>query len=339
MKIKRKEIFGFNIDKIEIYWTIKWIYEKAKELDKLKESEWWNIKEIEFLWYTLEKDEKAWNCDYKIIFKKNDINVFTFYKWRVAYITTYDHLIVQWKCFRVNSNEEIYNFITNNIDETSIKAFQLKRFDLALDIKRNLPDWILKYCKKLKQKWSNFYWDWWSHQSHYRGEKKNRKNRRFLLRFYDKKDDILEKWLQDLYPEYLLEENITRIEIEFRPDLCWSVKIDEIFNLKYSFNLLLKYLKKHTEIFEWLKTMDVEKLKSKKYTVDLDRLSTDSTVRERYLRAFLWYARRLLKAWICPTDVMISNFLILPKTENRISLMPKFDAVLYTQLSLWNKIN
>ena len=59
--------------------------------------------------------------------------------------------------------------------------------------------------------------------------KKNSKNRRSIIRIYNKKADIIAKGKNKLYQDYLLEENVTRVELEIRRELAKNYTIEELF--------------------------------------------------------------------------------------------------------------
>ena len=88
---------------------------------------------------------------------------------------------------------------------------------------------------------------------------------------------------------------MTRVEIEYRVDVTKSVKLDSLLDNTYLFNLMIKYLKKHTDIFESLKTNEVEKLKRLNKKVSIEELRYDQVVRQRYTASFLGYAKKILE--------------------------------------------
>jgi hypothetical protein len=58
----------------------------------------------------------------------------------------------------------------------------------------------------------------------------NSKNKRQLIRVYNKILDIFEKNKIDLYQDYLTFPNITRIELEIRPELAKEINYKDAFN-------------------------------------------------------------------------------------------------------------
>jgi hypothetical protein len=55
-------------------------------------------------------------------------------------------------------------------------------------------------------------------------------NKRQLIRIYDKFKDIVVKKKLKLYEDYLIEKNITRIELEVRQELAKNINYQEVFN-------------------------------------------------------------------------------------------------------------
>jgi hypothetical protein len=51
-----------------------------------------------------------------------------------------------------------------------------------------------------------------------------------LIRIYDKIADIKQKEKQYLYPNYLKEKYITRIELEFRSELLKFLKLEQLLD-------------------------------------------------------------------------------------------------------------
>ena len=126
------------------------------------------------------------------------------------------------------------------------------------------------------------------------------------------------KHKEELYSSYLLEDYITRIEIEFRNEVVRYVNIHNLLDRSYIFNLFIKYITKHTKMFDRLKTEDVEKLKRLKKKVNLHEIWHNKVLRDKYLQAFLWYWKNILKIWLCPTDILIRNLLISDLTKSNI---------------------
>jgi hypothetical protein len=77
----------------------------------------------------------------------------------------------------------------------------------------------------------------------------NSKNKRQLIRVYNKITDILVKKKIALYQDYLVENNITRIELEIRPELAKVRNYREVFDNSILMRIFKNYLRKYTDIF------------------------------------------------------------------------------------------
>jgi len=331
MKLKQKQIFNFNVDEIEVYWTFS-NYEKLLEWVNSSNSDF-----ITFLDFTVKKSENLRDYTYKIEFWKNNYPCFAFYVWKQinSIIKTRDYFIVYWSAFRIIKLEEIIDFIDcyielDHTDKKNGADFNtIKRFDLAVDITEDI--WkILKNFKKLKQRWVQFYWNEWETDTYYIWEYQKRLNKRFLIRIYNKIKDIKHKRKQDLFWDYLLQDNITRIELEFRTELLKSVIFHDLLDREYIFNLFIKYLEKHTKLFSKLKTKDVPKLKSLNKKVSLEELKYDVVLKDRYIKSFLWYAKNILLIWVCPVDILFQMCVM--------SNLTKKDIILWIENWLFNPI-
>ena len=292
---------------------------------------WWvdndNSNTVQFWEFNLEKTTWLKNYEYKVSFKYDNLTVFAYYQGKKLNenITTRDYFTVYWTAFSQFDPEEIIEFINMylvpdkvNIDKW-FNDFTLKRFDLAMDIKRNIDNWVLNHFKDLNQKWADFYWSEWDVETHYIWAYSVRDNKSFLIRIYNKIADIKKKSLQHLYPAYLWEDNVTRVEIEFRSEMTKLVKFDSLLDNTYLFNLMLRYLKKHTPIFESVKSNHVEKLKRYNKKVSIEELKYNQVVRQRYINAFLWYSKKILKIWACPVDILLRNHVISDLTKEDIA--------------------
>lgn len=321
MILNKNDIFNFNVDEIEIFWTFS-NYRKLFEWVNDSNSDY-----IIFNEFTLKKTQRLKNYEFKVDFFKNNVPCFAFYIWKKlnSKITTRDYFIVYWSAFQLFELNEIIDFIDTYLllDSVDLSKWKrnntLKRFDLALDLKKNILE-IVKNFTKLTQKWAKFYWESWKLETKYIWDKQIRNNKSLVIRLYDKIEDIKKKNKQMLYPDYLLEENITRIEIEFRQELLKEFKLNQLLDRSYIFNLFIKYIEKHTKIFEKLKTEDVDKLKRLNKKVNLDDLRYDQIVRNKYISAFLWYSKTLLKIWVCPVDILIRNLIISENTKKDLHL-------------------
>ena len=325
MYLKKDDIFNFNVDEIEIYWTfsnyeylLKWINES-------------NTDYITFWDFTLKKSDKLRDYAFKVDFWKDNFPCYAFYIWKPLNpkITTRDYFKVYWSAFQIIELTEIIDFIDTYIemDYVDVKKWKkyntLKRFDLALDLKKNIWKHILSNFWELKQKWTKYFWTKWEIETYYIWEYQVKYNKSFLIRIYDKIKDIKKKNKQKLYSGYLLEEDITRIEIEFRTEVLKFFNVHQLLDRSFIYNLFIKYIEKHTKMFNKLKEKDVSKLKRLNKKINLEELKYDEILKDRYIKAFLWYSKNILKIWACPVDILIKNLVISELTKNDIPLWVK----------------
>ncbi len=337
MYLKKEDIFNFNVDEIEIYWTFSNYIELLKWINDS------NSDYITFQDFTLKKSDKLRDYTFKIDFWKDNFPCFAFYIWKQinSRITTRDYFKVYWSAFQIMELNEIIDFISTYVDIDYVdwkkwkKVSTLKRFDLAIDLKKNITEDIIPNFWELKQKWTKYFWNSWELETYYIWEYKKRENKSFLIRIYDKIKDIKKKWKQKIYPSYLLEKDITRIEIEFRSEIIKFFNINQLLDKSYIFNLFIKYIEKHTNIFEKMKTQDINKLKRLNKKIDLEDLKNNQVLKDKYIGSFLWYSKTILKIWICPVDILINSLIITENTKSNLYLWMdnnKFDIQKYIYL-------
>lgn len=332
-QIKDSDIINFNIDHIEIFWTLKDYQTILLWIDNE------NSHFREYKWFTLEKTEKIRNFQYKVTFWKDNIPVFAWYLWDQLneYIETRDYFVVYGSAFRLFSLAEIVDFIDENIkvdyrDTRNKKAYHtVKRIDVALDVTKDISD-ILSNFKELKQKWSKFFDEKGKVQTYYIWEKKNTLNKALLIRVYDKIADIYQKEKQKYYPSYLQEEHVTRIELEFRSDLLKEVKLSQFLDKSFSFWLFCLYISKHTSLFKKFENKDITKLSRSDKKVNIKDLHHRQVTRRRYLNTFLWYAKKFLTLSACPVDTLIRQWVYQEDTMKDILIASTdgtFDIEIY----------
>ena len=336
MYLKKDDIFNFNVDEIEIYWTfsnyitlLKWINESNSDY-------------ITFWDFTLKKSDNLRDYVFKVDFWKNNFPCFAFYIWKPlnSKITTRDYFKVYWSAFQIIELNEIIDFIDTYIELDYVDSIKwnktntLKRFDLAMDLKKNIWKDILKQFWELKQTWKQYFWDKWALETYYIWEYLAKFNKSFLIRIYDKIKDIKKKKKQKLYPNYLLEKDITRIEIEFRVEVLRFFDLHQLLDRSFIYDLFIMYIEKHTKMFNKIKKKDVPKLKRLNKKIDIEELKYNEILKDRYIKMFLWYWRNILEIWACPVDILIRNLLISDLTKKDIPLWVKnniFNSIKYSQ--------
>ena len=320
MKIKDNDILGFWIDYIEVVGEsariqdvmFKWVYKGSVKTD----SDY--ITDDLFPWFELRKTTKVMNYESKVIFRKNWFDCFAYHRWQDNWaVTTKDFLSVYWVAFKLfDTLDEIVAFVNENMI-----VEKLRRFDIAIDVKIDVTT-LHKNFNKLEQKWSIFFDEKWLLQTFYVWEKKKSQNAYKLLRCYNKIDDIQRTYRQALYPEYFKEEFVSRIELEFRSELCQKIKLNALLDEKHVFDIFLSYIKQYTNIFNGYK-YNLEKLNVQKKSISIDELRSSEYLKSRYMNTYLWYCRKLLEIWSCGVDIAIRHDLISEDTKKDIVLSIK----------------
>lgn len=304
MKIKKSDILNFDIDYLEINGSFKGIKEIIKWLDSD------NSNSRKYEGFTIVRDNDIKNFAYKIVFWKDDVTCFAYYEGQTLSecVVTNDYLVVYGKAFHIFSTAEIYDFVIEHLLD-----IRLRRLDLALDVKNDISK-VCKNFKELKQKGSRFYDENGNIQTFYIWEKKNRLNKSLLIRVYDKLADIKQKELQFLYKEYLFHPFVTRVELEFRSELCKNFQFSNLLDRGYIFGLFITYILKHTNIFADFNDQTVAKLVRPKKDIDIESLEASSVLKKRYLNTFLGYSGKILELGNCPVDVLIRHGIISDTT-------------------------
>lgn len=300
-----ENIFHFWLDELEVYGTFK--DELFISSNTVKIINWYYIKR-----YQVDKYQ------YKIVFfndeedLKNSKNVlFSYYKWiQEQSIPTKDYIIVHWTCFRMLTEDKIIFFLDQfNLTKT-------KRFDIACDITIDIET-ILSNFSILKQRWATFNGQWWEVETRYIGEKQKTKNKRQLIRIYNKLVDIKNKKKNYLYADYLLNDHVTRIEIEVRSELAKNMYYIDLFNSKLLFSIFKNYIYKHTKIFEELEWEKMTLYSKKVEQIDPE-LYQSTYYRDKRKNIFLWHAKLVYNLWYCPIRVLIEEWYIKDLTKKAI---------------------
>lgn len=315
VKLTSSDFLNFDIDHVEIYGTFKNYQDLFLWLDGDNSC----FRELD--WYTLEKTDKLRNYQYKISIRKDSRTLFAWYRGDQLneYIETRDYFVAYWTAFQVLSLPEILDFIDTYIalDYPDMrkwkKSHTVKRLDIALDIRKDIKVLLSKF-KDLKQKWSKFFDERGNVQTYYIGEKKPTKNKALLIRVYDKIADIYQKEKQAYYPDYLKEDFITRIELEFRSELLKYVKLSQFLDRSYSFGIYCLYLSKHTNLLKKFENEDVCKLTRYDKRIDMEDLHHRQLTRNRYVNTFLWYAKKFLSLRWCPVDILLREWIYKEET-------------------------
>lgn len=296
LKIENIEeyLYHIGLDHLEIYWTFK---DEDFFFDK-------DVKKV--CWYEIEKNFNVHKYHYKISFLYEWNKVFSYYKWMTTLtIPTKDYIIIHWTGFKLITEEEIKFFLIQ------FRLWKMKRFDIAADLLLDINT-VLSEFKELSQRGSTFNWIGWEVETRYVWDSKKR-NKRSLIRIYDKIKDIQAKKKNKNYQEYLHQPNVTRVELEIRSELAKNKYYEYLFDIQVALWIFKNYLAKQTKLFdsiEWEKiTLFVKKEK-------VDSKNYQSTIyRDKRNKVFIWHWKSIFNMGYCPVRMLLWEWLIQESTK------------------------
>ena len=300
-----KHIYHIWLDEMEVYATF--------------------LHEELFVWVDFDNSNQMFFCnyscikvenpryEYQILFSQNDINLFSYFKWtkKKGKIETKDYVVFYGSCFRIHGRDFVLDTLIAFFRLSDTHVF--RRFDICADFLLPITT-ILSKFKEIGQKGAHFYGSKWEIETEYIWEKKNSKNRRSIIRIYNKKADILAKWKNKLYQDYLLKDHVTRVELEIRRELAQNYTLEELFVDDNLIWLLKNYLGRHTSIFEEYGVENIS-LHRKPKTIDFAIIQAHGESLMR-VRMFLGHARGLLTRWLCPVYALLSKDIMDEKTHS-----------------------
>ena len=181
-----------------------------------------------------------------------------------------------------------------------------------MDLRIDIDELLSKHFDTYKT-WRD-YRKSWKTETRYYWEMMNSKNKRQLIRVYKKIVDILVKKKINLYQDYLVEKNITRIELEIRPELAKVRNYKEVFDNVLLIGIFKNYLYKYSKIFEQIQGERISLYESKK--VKLNPEDYQSLYYKTQKKAmFIAYAKTAYNLWFCPVRVLIWEWYIQDKTK------------------------
>ena len=98
------------------------------------------------------------------------------------------------------------------------------------------------------QKTATFTDEKWKVETFYIWQVQNTKNKRNLIRIYNKINEIRKNEKIALYQDYLLYDNITRIELEMRRKLTKNYTLEELFVRENQYGIM-KIILQNIQIF------------------------------------------------------------------------------------------
>jgi len=296
-------LYNFGLDHLEIFG----IFKDKKLFNKL---DFDNSNYSEFYEYKIIKTEVP-RYAYKIIFNKWDYSLFAYYeglpKTEKQPVATKSYIVVYSTAFKLLEYEEILGFL-----EWYLILEHIRRFDIALDLKININNLLENYFAKPKT--GREYKKSWNIETLYFWEVKNSKNKRQLIRVYNKLQDIIEKKKVALYQDYLTNENITRVELEIRQELAKNRNYKDLFDDVLLIGIFKNYLYKYTKIFEQIPWERITLYKSK--TIKLDNEDYQSLAYKVVnINQFIGYVKNIYNQWFCPVRMLIWEWYIKDKTK------------------------
>ena len=296
------DIFHFWLDHLEVYGTFKYETDLFDTLD-FDNSNYWELED-----YTFTKNEVQ-KFKYKIIFTKDNYSLFAYYKWKPKWekqwVATKDYITIYSTAFKLMEYEEILYFLDYYFD-----LKHCRRFDICIDLKIDIEQ-LIKYFNNFDT-WRE-YKKSWKLETRYIWEVKNSLNKRQIIRIYDKFKDIVAKKKLKLYEDYLIEKEITRVELEIRQELAKNISYTEVFNDSLLVWIFKNYLLKHTDIFNGIETDKITLYKPK---IKLDPENFQSLYyKTQKKNIFIWHAKTIYNLWFCPVRVLIWEWYIQEKTK------------------------
>ena len=297
-----ENIIHFGLDHLEIFWTFKFESDMFEKLD-FDNSNYWELED-----YSFTKNEVP-KYKYKIIFTKDNYSLFAYYKWDISsnsIIKSKDKIIVYSTSFKLLNYKEIKYFL-----EWYFELKKCFRFDICIDI--NIDINLILFEFNELHTWKE-YKKSWKIETRYIWDSNKYKNKRQVIRIYNKILDIREKNKHKLYKSYLIEDFITRIELEVRSELAKNISPYEIFDdIKLTW-IFKNYLEKHTYIFDIWNTENIT-LYRKPEKIFNDEMYHNTVYRDKRFTIALWHMRSIYENWYCPTRMCIWAWLIQENTK------------------------
>lgn len=295
-------IIHFGLDHLEIFWTFKC---EDKLFDKLDfdNSNYWELED-----YSFTKNEVP-KYKYKIIFTKNNYSLFAYYKWDSesnSIIKSKDKIVIYSTAFKLLTYDEIYYFLDWYF--TLKKCF---RFDVCVDINIdiNILLWEFTDLKTWKE-----YKKMWKIETRYIWDSNKYKNKRQVIRIYNKILDITEKHKHKLYKNYLVEDFVTRIELEVRSELARNIEPLDVFNNNILSWIFKNYLRKHTDLFNFNEIENISLYKKPEKSINQEEYHS-TLYKQKRRQIFVWHAKSIYELWYCPVRVLIWEGLLLNDTK------------------------
>ncbi len=187
----------------------------------------------------------------------------------------------------------------------------LKRFDICADFPFSVNTILSKFTL-WREKWAIFLGKDGNIETRYIWQSQNTKNKRQLIRIYDKIADIIAKGKNRFYHDYLILGTVTRVEVEVRRELTKHYSIEELFVDENLWGILEYCTGKYTDIFKDLEIDDLALYRTPK-EMPFEEIQAHGAWLMR-VRIFLGHARGLLERWLDPIYALLDKGVIHPTT-------------------------
>lgn len=295
-----EHLYHFWLDHLEVYGSIK-------DENFLRAR-----KTVMFLWYDF-KESQLQKYLYKLTFSKDDNVLFAFYKWDWSLsVPTKDYVVIYATWFRMIQEQEILFFLAQ------FSLWKVRRFDIAWDVILPIEN-VLSQFWELKQKGATFNGKNGEVETRYIWEKQNTKNKRQLIRIYDKQVDIYARKKVRLYPDYLTQTHMTRVELEIRQELAKNIYYEDLFDVHHILPIYKNYLYKHTNLFESLPWDKITLFQKTMDKIDPE-LYQSIFYRNQRKNIFIGHAKSIYNFGFCPVRILLAEGYIQEKTKRMIGV-------------------
>ena len=242
---------------------------------------------------------------YKIIFTYKNAVVFAYEKWEKAKqwnIRSLDKIIIYGTWFKLMEKQQIYNFLKNNFE-----LRHNKRIDIALDSNIDIEE-IIKWYDFNKIKSHEQIIKRWRLWTKYIWIRDKKTNKRYIIRIYDKKRDILDKNKLYMYKEAFAEEFITRSEVEIRWAYAKNITWESLFDDTTLEWLFKNFFSKYTTMFDFMEEEKISLLHP--YNIDDDNFQAFAYDNNLRVNNFIWRWWTLHDMWFDPISILIKEWLL-----------------------------
>lgn len=312
-KIRSQNILDFRLDTLDIYGEF---LERNEAVDHFIGGEFLANNNYKLLDFDYELSTKARKYKYKLIFSlkgKSCIEYLEGTKYNAVFPETKNTIRVNGIAWRILWEKKLFEIL-----DTYFKPSTFMRQDIAIDVLHPIRK-VLSHFAELKQAGTDFYDSQWDVETHYIWKYKKSQNRYKLIRIYDKLRDIKHNNNQEFYTDYLTHRDVTRIEIEFRIELCKNVTYEQAKDKQFIKDLFCTHIAKHTDIFTEFQKNKISLTRAKK-SISLDELSPEEILTSQRLKMFTWLAYNILKSWVDPIRILTEKKIYQDDTMTDIAL-------------------